>query len=42
MKIKGTGSVTVESSGSLQLKGATIDVQASGPLTLKGAIINIG
>jgi phage protein D/phage baseplate assembly protein gpV len=42
VKIKGTGSVTVEASGPLQLKGATIDVQASGPLTLKGAIINIG
>jgi uncharacterized protein involved in type VI secretion and phage assembly len=40
--IKGTGSVTVETSGALKLKGSMIDIQSSGPVNVKGAIINLG
>ena len=34
--------VTVEASGPLTLKGATVDIQGSGPVNIKGAIINLG
>ena len=40
--IKGTGAVTVESTASLKLKGATVDIEATGPVNVKGAIINLG
>ena len=40
--IKGKGSVIVEATGGLTLKGASVDIQASGPVTVKGSIINLG
>jgi phage baseplate assembly protein gpV len=40
--IKGSASVTVEATGSLKLKGATIDIEGTGPVNVKGAIINLG
>jgi phage protein D/phage baseplate assembly protein gpV len=40
--IKGKGSVTVEATAGLTLKGATVDIQASGPVNVKGATINLG
>ena len=42
MTVEASGSLTVESKGSLSLKGMTVDVQANTALNLKGAIINIG
>jgi phage protein D/phage baseplate assembly protein gpV len=42
VSIKGQGSVTVEATGGLTLKGATVDIQATGPVNVKGAVINLG
>ena len=40
--IKGTSGVTVEASGPLKLKGATVDIEASATVNVKGSLINIG
>ena len=40
--IKGTASVTVESSGSLSIKASTISIEAKGPVTIKGATVMLG
>lgn len=38
---KANSTITIESSGSLTIKGATISIEANGPLTLKGAVVQI-
>jgi phage protein D/phage baseplate assembly protein gpV len=42
VKITGSASVTIETTGSLKLKGSTVDIEGTGPVNVKGAIINLG
>ena len=42
MTIKGKGSISVEATGGLTLKGATVDIQANAAVNVKGAMINLG
>ena len=42
MTIKSTAGITVEATGPLKLKGATVDIEASATVNVKGSLINIG
>ncbi len=42
MTIKSTAGITVEATGALKLKGATVDIEASATVGIKGSLINIG
>ena len=34
--------MTVETTGPLKLKGATVDIEATGIVNVKGSVINLG
>lgn len=40
--ISSSAGITVDASGPLKLKGATVDISASGPVNVKGSLINLG
>ena len=40
--IKSAAGVTVDATGPLKLKGATVDIEASATVNVKGSLINIG
>jgi uncharacterized protein involved in type VI secretion and phage assembly len=42
MTVKSSAGITLEATGPLKLKGATVDIEASATVSVKGSLINIG
>jgi hypothetical protein len=42
VKIKGSGTVEIESSGQLKVKGSTVSIEGSGMVEVKGGMIKLG
>jgi uncharacterized protein involved in type VI secretion and phage assembly len=42
MTVKSPAGITIEASGPLKLKGATVDIEASATVNVKGSLINLG